>query len=161
MTKRGLGIVLAVAVLLAVVIAIILQTKTSETAIKTEAMARPASVRPASPSAAPHVPKHYETAPDPDSLGAALAPTRFFGKTRQAYEIAGKIPLTLSQLPCYCHCDETVGHKSLYSCFEDEHASSCAVCVDEALLAYRLEKSGKTAAQIREQIIVQYSTASH
>jgi hypothetical protein len=104
-----------------------------------------------------HVPAHFETAPSPDSLAPTLSATRFIGKTKQAYEAARKIPLTLAQLPCYCHCDETVGHKSLHSCFEDEHAASCAVCVDEALLAYKLEKSGKTASQIREEIITQYA----
>jgi hypothetical protein len=46
-----------------------------------------------------------------------------------------------------------MGHKSLYSCFEDDHAAHCAVCVNEALLAYKLEKEGKmTTAQIRDRI---------
>lgn len=160
MTKRAVGFILVAAVLLVVAIVIILQTKSGDPRIKSEATSRPATGPPASTTVS-KVPKHYETAPDPESLGPTLAPARFFGKTRQAYEVAGQIPLTLSQLPCYCHCDETVGHESLYSCFEDEHASSCAVCVDEALLAYKLENSGKTPAQIREQIIAQYSRASH
>ena len=82
----------------------------------------------------------------------------FTGKARQAYQVAGEIPQTLAQLPCYCHCDRGMGHKSLHSCFEDDHAAHCAVCVDEALLAYRLEKSeGLTASQVRERIIAQYS----
>jgi hypothetical protein len=45
-----------------------------------------------------------------------------------------------------------MGHKSLYSCFEDDHASHCATCVNEALLAAKLEKEGKTAPQIRDRI---------
>ena len=69
-----------------------------------------------------------------------------------------EIPQTIAQLPCYCHCDREFGHKSLYSCFENDHASHCAVCVDEALLAYQLQKKEKlTAAQIRDRIISQYS----
>jgi hypothetical protein len=51
-----------------------------------------------------------------------------------------------------------MGHQSLHSCFEDEHAAHCAVCVNEALLAYRLEKEeGLDATQIRERIIADYS----
>jgi hypothetical protein len=61
-------------------------------------------------------------------------------------------------LPCYCHCDEGFGHKSLHSCFVDDHASHCAVCVDEALLAYKLQtEGGLTPEQIRERIVAQYS----
>jgi hypothetical protein len=67
--------------------------------------------------------------------------------------VAREIPVTLAQMPCYCYCDRGMGHKSLYSCFEDDHAASCAVCVNEALLAYKLEKEGKlTTSQIRDRI---------
>jgi hypothetical protein len=62
-------------------------------------------------------------------------------------------------LPCYCHCDQSFGHKSLYTCFEDDHASQCAVCVDEALLAYQLVREEKlTPQQVRDKVIEKYST---
>ncbi len=80
------------------------------------------------------------------------------GKAREAYKAAKEIPETLAQLPCYCHCDEGFGHKSLHSGFEDDHASHCAVCVDEALLAYRLEKEQRlTPEQLRKIIIEKYA----
>jgi len=161
MKKRAVGLILVAAAIL--VAAIVLRQPRSTRDISVEPTAAPsqpeARRQPTQPMA--HVPAHYETAPSSNSLGSTLAPTRFFGKTKQAYEVARKIPLTLAQLPCYCHCDETVGHKSLHSCFEDEHAASCAVCVDEALLAYQLERNGQTASQIRKQIIAQYSTMTH
>jgi hypothetical protein len=93
------------------------------------------------------------------NLGApTLPPERFTGPTRDAYRMVREIPETIAQLPCYCHCDQSFGHKSLYSCFQDEHASQCAVCVNEVLIAYDLQKnSGMTPAQIRERIIAQYS----
>jgi hypothetical protein len=50
-----------------------------------------------------------------------------------------------------------MGHKSLHSCFEDDHAAHCDVCTNEALMAYRLQKQGLTPKQIREQIITQFS----
>jgi hypothetical protein len=51
----------------------------------------------------------------------------------------------------------SMGHKSLHSCYEDMHASQCAVCVSEALMAYDLQKNGMTPAQIRDRIITIYS----
>lgn len=104
------------------------------------------------------VPAHFESAPTKSSLGPTLDPAQFTGITRDAYRAAREIPVTLTQLPCYCHCDRGFGHKSLYSCFEDDHASHCDVCVREAVLALKLEKEQKmTPAQIRDAIVAQYS----
>ena len=101
----------------------------------------------------------FQTAASSKSLPPTLEPTEFIGKTREAYMVARSIPATLAQLPCYCHCDRGFGHKSLHTCFEDDHASHCAVCVDEALLAYRLEREQKMSPeQIRQTIIAQYSS---
>ena len=103
------------------------------------------------------IPAYFEVAPSRASLRPTLPPEQFFGPAREAYRAVRQIPVTIAQLPCYCHCDRGFGHKSLYSCFEDDHASHCAVCVNEALLALRLEKEEKlTPAQIRDQIVAQY-----
>lgn len=103
------------------------------------------------------VPAHFEVAPVAKDLGEVLPSSRFTGKIREAYEAVKLIPVTIAQLPCYCHCDRGMGHKSLHSCFEDDHAAHCATCVDEALMAYRLQKDGLSPAQIRERIVAQYS----
>ena len=109
-------------------------------------------------STAKTMPAHFEVPPSKSSLGPTLDPGSFTGITRDAYRAAREIPVTLAQLPCYCHCDRGFGHKSLYSCFEDEHASHCDVCVREALLALKLEREQKmTPAQIRDTIVAQYS----
>lgn len=92
------------------------------------------------------------------NLPPTLPPEQFIGPTRDAYRIVREIPETIAQLPCYCYCDQSFGHKSLYSCFQDNHASQCAVCVNEALMAYDMQKNmGMSPAQIRERIIAQYS----
>ena len=111
------------------------------------------------PNTAPmQVPAHYEEAPSLSSLGPTLQPEQFIGKARDAYQVAREIPQTLAQMPCYCHCDRGMGHKSLHSCFEDNHASSCAVCVNEALMAYQLQKKqGLSAKEVRERIIAEFS----
>jgi hypothetical protein len=161
MRKGSLALIFVAAAILVAVI--VLKQSPAPREVAVERWPAPshsvAPKQPTQPAAA--VPAHHETAPRASSLGPTLEPAKFIGKTKLAYEVARKIPTTLAQLPCYCHCDQSVGHKSLHSCFEDEHAASCAVCVDEALLAYQLEKNGKTPTQIREQIIAQYSAATH
>jgi|ERR1044071_1812742 hypothetical protein len=99
----------------------------------------------------------YQDAKSVSYLPPTLQPEQFFGPTREAYRAVKEIPETIAQLPCYCHCDQSMGHKSLHSCFEDMHASQCAVCVGEALMAYNLQKSGLNPSQIRDRIIAQYS----
>jgi hypothetical protein len=112
---------------------------------------------PAPASTKPTVPA-YQTAQDAKHLGPTLDPAQFFGKAREAYQVAKRIPQTLAQLPCYCHCDKSFGHKSLHTCFEDDHASHCAVCVDEALLAYQLQQEERLSPeQVREKIVEKYS----
>ena len=104
------------------------------------------------------VPAHFTSPPSTASLRATLDPEQFTGPTREAYRAVKEIPQTIAQLPCYCYCDEGFGHKSLHSCFEDDHGAHCAVCVNEVLMAYRMEKEmHMTPVQIRESIIAQYS----
>jgi Protein of unknown function with PCYCGC motif len=114
-----------------------------------------------STKASPSVPR-YQLASEVRSLPPTLAPSQFVGKAREAYKVAKEIPQTLAQLPCYCHCDQSFGHKSLHTCFVDDHAAHCAVCVDEALLAFQLQQKEKlTPEQVRDRIIAKYSEADH
>ena len=107
-------------------------------------------------AAAKRVPAFYET--PPATLPPTLPPEKFTGKTLAAYKAVREIPRTIAQLPCYCFCDEAHGHKSLHSCYETEHAGGCAVCVEEVLLAYRLEKEKRLSpSEIRKVIIEKYS----
>ena len=132
--------------------------------VKAVPVTKPASTTPALDShghdhSASRVPAFQADAASLKSLGPTLSPDKFSGKTSAAYKVVKEIPQTIAQLPCYCHCDQSSGHKSLYSCFEDDHAAHCGVCVDEALLALRLERVEKlNPQQIRERIIAQYSS---
>jgi hypothetical protein len=158
------AVVLVIAAIAVVIVAVVLMRQsqsTGDTSTRTQPLAQQQPVGPqqhASQASALHIPAHYETLPSLTSLAPTLPPERFTGMTRSAYQAAREIPQTLTQLPCYCHCDQSMGHKSLHSCFEDEHAASCAVCATEALTAYRLQKEqGLSPAQIRERIIAEYS----
>jgi hypothetical protein len=72
---------------------------------------------------------------------------------KKAYLAAARVPRVLHQLPCYCYCDRNHGHKSLHTCFESEHGANCSTCMKEAFFAEQETKKGKTAAQIRAEII--------
>jgi hypothetical protein len=108
----------------------------------------------------PRIPA-FQSAEGAKNLPPTLAPELFQGTVRTAYQIVREIPETIAQLPCYCHCDLSAGHKSLYSCFVDDHGANCGVCMNEAMTAYKLQKEQKlTPAQIREKIIEEYSKSN-
>ena len=102
------------------------------------------------------VPAYYTTAPELAKLQPTLSPELFTGSQKLAYQAAKAIPQTLAQLPCYCHCDRSQNHKSLHSCFESEHGENCGICINEALMAYNLQKQGVAVNEIRRKIIAAY-----
>lgn len=155
--KNGVLILIVGLLLVAAGVVVMVSRSKSAPAKHTEAADSHELHNHANTSTKPEVPK-FQTAEEAQNLPVTLPASQFIGKTRQAYEVAKKIPATLAQLPCYCHCDQAFGHKSLHSCFVDDHASHCAVCVDEALLAYKLQTEQKlTPEQVREKIIEKYS----
>ena len=110
-----------------------------------------------SPSAiARRIPAHFTEPPDIKSLPPTLDPADFKDKVREAYQAAKDHPQLLAQLPCFCYCD-TIGHKSLHSCYEDDHSTGCTVCIDSALTARQLSKEGKGAKEIRDTLIARYN----
>jgi Protein of unknown function with PCYCGC motif len=95
--------------------------------------------------------KHPPRGPLPATLDPKLFPDPL---TQNVYALAAKEKKILYQEPCYCGCDrEAVHHKSLLDCYTDRHASFCATCRMEAVFAYQEYRKGKTAAQIRREII--------
>lgn len=99
------------------------------------------------------VPAHHEAAPK-GPLPATLDPKLFpDAQTQNVYALAAKVKKILYQQPCYCRCDREVGHQSLLDCYVDRHAAVCATCKMEAVFAYEESRKGKTAAQIRQEII--------
>jgi hypothetical protein len=57
---------------------------------------------------------------------ATLDPAKFSDpKIRQAYQVAKDIPWVLDSIYCFCYCEESpvFRHKSLLSCYVDNHAA--------------------------------------
>jgi hypothetical protein len=81
-----------------------------------------------------------------------LSSTRFVGKTAAAYRVASKKPDLLDHMYCYCYCSRSIGHKSLLSCFTDNHAANCGICQDQAFYANSLDNQGYDIAQVRKAV---------
>ncbi|MBI5902606.1 MAG: hypothetical protein HZB84_03860 [Deltaproteobacteria bacterium] len=90
-----------------------------------------------------------------------LSPIEFTGATAHAYEIAREIPEVLDSLHCYCECKKNFGHKSLLTCYVDEHARHCDVCQDEAFMAYELHGQGMDILSIRKAVDARFASLSH
>lgn len=88
---------------------------------------------------------------------ATLSPALFVGQTEKAYQIAQEMPDVIDELYCYCECDKHSGHRSLLSCYTDNHAANCDICQDEALEAAQLVKQGHGMAEIRSRIDGKFS----
>jgi hypothetical protein len=116
------------------------------------AAAAPAAGAPPKPAPA-DVPAYHAARPH-DPLPETLDPKQFpDAETQNIYALAAKEKAVLYQQPCYCRCDKEVGHKSLLDCYVDAHAAHCILCKKEAVFTYTETQAGKTAAQIRTEIM--------
>lgn len=112
-----------------------------------------------SPTAKMEIPAHFKDAASvPKPLPPTLSPDQFTGEqVKKAYRVAKEIPETLAQLPCFCYCDRGFGHKSLHSCYEDDHSAGCSTCTDEALMAFQLQREqGLSVPEVRAKIIEKF-----
>lgn len=71
----------------------------------------------------------------------------------------------LAGIPCFCGCEEFLGHENLYDCFirtdgagYESHAAGCGVCIGEAALASQLLDAGTPATEVAERIVEQFGT---
>lgn len=97
--------------------------------------------------------KSHHPAPRPGITGAnVLRADSVPEGAREAYTIAARIPDVLDGLFCHCECHEREGLRSLLECFEEEMATTCAICQNQAELAGEMHAEGKSLAQIRAAI---------
>jgi len=75
----------------------------------------------------------------------------------------------LENIPCYCGCDESAGHRNNYDCFIhenkrdgkviwDDHGTKCGVCLEIAAQSVSDLESGKSIKQIRQSIDEKYKS---
>ncbi|HBG45602.1 MAG TPA: hypothetical protein DDW94_01270 [Deltaproteobacteria bacterium] len=90
-----------------------------------------------------------------------LPASNFTGETAAAYQAAAEVPEVLDGLYCYCDCEKNFGHKSLLSCFVDEHGANCDICIYEAIMAHDLHKKGVDMNGIKKAIDERFSHLRH
>lgn len=69
---------------------------------------------------------------------------------KEAYTAAREIPGTLDKIFCYCYCalNPQFKHKSLLTCYVDDHGSKCGICMREAVVSKQLTAQGKKPEEI-------------
>lgn len=94
---------------------------------------------------------HPEPRVDED-LAVSVMPAGFFAndpRVHHAYAVAREAAVVLDGIYCFCQCHETIGHRSLYQCFQSQHGAGCDICINQAELAYRMNSEGRTLNEIR------------
>lgn len=104
------------------------------------------------------------SAPDPaDAAPAAASPTVALADlpdaTADVYRYAADHAIHFTEIPCYCGCESSLGHRDLGDCFVnaagdwDAHASGCGVCTAEAIAAREQLDAGVAISDVRQSII--------
>lgn len=86
------------------------------------------------------------------------------GESLEGYKIAAANQDILEQIPCYCGCQQDrEKYQNLKDCFYnretgdfDEHAASCAICLEEARDVKQWKDEGLSLKEIRERIDSKY-----
>jgi hypothetical protein len=81
----------------------------------------------------------------------------------KGYEIAKRYPALLDRIHCFCECQESpmFRHKTLLTCFVDQHAAACGICLREALLASQLKEKGLSDEEIERTVESVNKTDGH
>ncbi|TYR81588.1 hypothetical protein FZC66_07060 [Priestia megaterium] len=83
------------------------------------------------------------------------------------YAAAAENKELLENIPCYCGCGESAGHKDNYDCFVnenkengrvvwDDHGTKCGVCLEIAAQSISDLENGKSIKEIRQNIDAAY-----
>jgi len=80
-------------------------------------------------------------------------------EVRATYAKARQIPERLDAMYCYCHCKENqqLRHKSLLTCFQDDHAAQCGICLREAQQAFLDFEDGLPVEVTKKTVDVMYN----
>lgn len=80
----------------------------------------------------------------------------------QHYELARANPKIYSQVPCFCGCDEMLGHRNLEQCFVtpdgdwESHAAGCSICIEESQMLMWMMTRGMSPQMMAERVIAEY-----
>jgi hypothetical protein len=96
-------------------------------------------------------------------LDLASIPHQIAGHYHAARDLAD----TYGQVPCFCGCEEFLGHRKLYDCFVradgpgwEAHAAGCGVCIAESTTVRDLTGAGSDPTAIATAVIDRYGTTT-
>lgn len=82
------------------------------------------------------------------------------------YEFARANPEVYQQIPCFCGCQEMLGHRDLEQCFVtpdgawESHASGCQVCIEESQMLMKMMGRGMEPDMMRDPIVAEFGGPS-
>jgi hypothetical protein len=94
-------------------------------------------------------------------------PARYAGwndpDVQKAYQAASKYPATIDLLHCFCECQESERehHKTLLTCFTNQHAAGCGICQHEAIMAAKLKDEGASDEEVEYTVESLHKTEGH
>lgn len=85
-------------------------------------------------------------------------PSRYadYPRIAQVYAMVAEIPEVIDGIYCHCDCSKHSDHRSLLTCFQDDHGAACDVCLTEAALAFRMVGEGRSLKEIRKAVDALY-----
>lgn len=78
------------------------------------------------------------------------------------YEYARANADVYAQIPCFCGCQDMLGHRNLEDCFVtpdgawESHAAGCQVCIDESQMLMRMMARGMGPQMMRGRIVGEF-----
>lgn len=105
--------------------------------------------------------------PDPNDAfaatpGATVSLAVLQPATADIYRYAAEHAEHFKAIPCYCGCEQTLGHRNLEDCFVnpnggwDAHASGCNVCTAEAIAIRELLDTNTPIDAVRQTIVERF-----
>ena len=100
-------------------------------------------------------PSDAYAAPKPATVSLSELPSAM----SDTYHYAAEHPTEFMAIPCFCGCQQTLGHRNLEDCFVtpdgdwDAHASGCGVCTAEAVAAKDLLDANTPIDAVRTAIL--------
>ncbi|GMT42960.1 MAG: hypothetical protein IEMM0002_1371 [bacterium] len=76
------------------------------------------------------------------------------GRVAQIYQWAEEVPQAYDALYCYCRCSDNpnLKHKTLLTCYTNDHASKCNICLKEGQMAWEMTQKGMSPKEIRVEV---------
>jgi hypothetical protein len=103
-------------------------------------------------------------APRQGLTAADVAPAERYAaypRVAEVYEMVAQIPHVIDGIYCHCDCSKHSDHRSLLTCFQDDHGAACDVCLTEAALAFRMVGEGRSLKEIRKAVDALYAGHGH